>query len=125
MHIAWSRRSHGRTAPLGISGRDESEFTSGRAVKQPRAKHAVLNNGQPLAGDAFAVEGVRAESTPAQRIVDNMDAIREQLGTHLVAEKTGLPRNRSAVRRARQMRTQRAARPCTEQARSLTCLTPR
>src|SRR5262245_66611744 len=103
MQIAWCRRRYRRTAPLGISGRDESEFASGRAVEQPRAQHAVLDQGEPLAGDAFAVEGMRAETTPAQRIVDNMDAIREQLGDHLVTEETGLHHNRGSIRSDCQM----------------------
>src|SRR4029450_11203017 len=33
MYIAWSWSRHRRTASLGISGRDESEFPSGRAVE--------------------------------------------------------------------------------------------
>src|SRR5262245_41645970 len=119
MQIAWCRRRHRRTAPLSISGRDESEFASGRAVEQPRAQYTVLDQGEPLAGDAFAVERVRAQATPAQWIVDNMNAIREQLGAHLVAEKTGLPRNRSAVCRACQMRNQRAGRTRIEHDRHL------
>ena len=95
------RRGH---AALGVAGGDEAELARGRAVEQPGAQHAVLDQRQLLAGDALAVERARAQAALAQRIVDDADAGGEQLLAELVLQEAGLARDRGAVDGAGEMR---------------------
>ena len=79
-----------------------------RAIEQPGAQYAVIDQRQPLADDAFAVEWVRAQAALAQRIVDDADAVGEKFLSHLVAQETRLARDRGAIGGAGQMPDDRA-----------------
>src|SRR6478752_2001903 len=87
-----------------MAGGGEREFARGRAVEQPGFEYAVLDQREPPRGDAFAVERTRAQPALAQRIVDDGDAVCEDLLSHFVAQEAGLARNRGAVRGAGEMR---------------------
>src|SRR5262249_56411876 len=78
--------------------------------EQPRTQKTVIDQGKLFAGDAFAIERVRAKAAPAKGIIDDANAIGKELRAHLVAKKAGLARNRGAVHGTRQMRDQRASR---------------
>ena len=109
MQIARRGRGHRRCIALRVPGGDKAEFARGRAVEQPRTQHAVLDQRELLPGDAFGVERMRAQPAHAQRIVDDADAVGEQLLAHPVLQEAGLARDRGAVDGAGEMRTSEPA----------------
>src|SRR6185503_9149196 len=90
IEIGGARRRRRRHAARRMPGGDEPELARGRAVEQPRHQHAVLDQRQPLPGDALAVDRPRALAALAQRIVDDADAFSEQLLAALVLEEARL-----------------------------------
>src|SRR4051812_4734441 len=96
---------------MRMAGGDEAEFTRGRAVQQPRGQHALIDDRELLHCDAFGIEWLRAQAAYAQRIVDNANGIAEQLLAEPVLQKTGLARDRGAVRGSDQMTNQRIRDP--------------
>src|SRR6201999_2947114 len=84
MQVARAWRRPRRDATAGVAGGLEPEFARRGAIENPRAQYPVIDQRQLLAGDAFAVEGMRAQAALAQRIVDDADAVGEQLLAHLV-----------------------------------------
>ena len=79
-----------------------------RRIEEPGFQHAVLDNGEALSADAFAVERMRTLPARDQRIVDDADAGRENLLAQLLAQETRLARHRCAVGGAGEMTDQRA-----------------
>src|SRR5665811_2341402 len=57
---------------------------------------------------------MRAQAALAQWIVDDADAVGEQLLAHLVAQKAGFARDRSAIGGAGEVRNQRAGHSAVE-----------
>src|SRR5271165_3932537 len=86
-----------------MAGGGKTKLAGGRAIEEPGLQDTVLHHGELAAADALAVERPRAQAAPAQRIIDNADARREQALAELVPEKAGLARNRAAVDGASQM----------------------
>ena len=108
MQIGRPGRRRRGDAALRVAGRGQAEFARGGAIEDPGAQAAVVDQRQLLAGDAFAVEGMRAQAALAQRIVDDADAVGEQFLAHLVLQEAGLARDRRAIDGAGEMRHQRA-----------------
>src|SRR6185437_9908553 len=97
----------------------QPKLARARAVEQPGLQDAVLDERKFLALDALAVERTRAQATLAKWIVDDANAVAEQLDPHLVLEEAGLARDRSAVDGAGKMRNERPGHPRIEHHRHL------
>ena len=108
MQVARPRRGRRGDAALRVAGGGKAQFARGPAIEQPGAQEAVLDQSEFSAGDAFAVERMRTQRALAQRVVDDADAVGEQLLAQLVAQETGLARDRGAVGGAGKVRNQRA-----------------
>ncbi len=79
---------------------------SSRAVAQSSSHERStpsINQRQPFPADALAVERLRAQAALAQRIVDDADAVGEELFAHLVAQEACLAGDGSAVHGAGKM----------------------
>ena len=105
-----------------MAGRDQPEFARGRAIQQPGGQHALIDDRQLFDSDAFGVEGLRAQPSHPQRIVDDADIVGKQLLSEAVFEETGLARNRGAVHGADEMADQRTRNPGIEHHRHLASL---
>src|SRR5579883_3604744 len=81
----------------------EAELPRRAEIEQPGGEDAVLDDGTPHIGDAFAVEGLRAQAAPAMRVVDDGHARREDLRAQLVLEEAGAARDRRAADGADEM----------------------
>ena len=84
----------------------EPKLPRAGAVQQPGLQHAVLDQGAPRVGDAFAVERLGAQAAHAMRIVDDRDAGREHFLAHPVLQETHAARDGGAGNRAREMTQQ-------------------
>ena len=91
-----------------MAGGFEAELARAGAIEDPRGEHAVAHERAALARHALAVEGMRAQAAPPQRIVDDRDAGREQPLAHAVLEEAGLARDRAAVDGGGEMADERA-----------------
>ena len=89
-----------------MAGGGELELPRRAAIQQPGRQHAILDQGALLVGDAFAVERLGAQAARAVRIVDDADALGEDLLAHLVLEEAGAARDRRAVDGADEMADQ-------------------
>src|SRR5436305_1169866 len=90
-----------------MPGGGERQFARSRAVEKPRLEHTVLDHGERLAQNAFAVKWPRAKPAPSQWIVDDADAGTKQPVAHAVFEEARLTRDRRAVDRRGKMPDQR------------------
>src|SRR3974390_374702 len=120
VQIARAGRGHRRYATAGMTGGGEPELARRGTVEQPGAQHAVIDQGEPPMRDAFAVEWMRAKAPLAQRIVNDADAVVEQLGAPLIAQEASFARDRGTIGGAGQMRHQRARDARVEDDRHLT-----
>ena len=100
-------RGHRRNAAAGVAGGLQTEFARGGAVEEPGLEHAVLDQLDPVRGDAFGVKRSRALAAPPQRVVDDVDAAGENPLPELFAQEARLARHRSAVGGAGDMIDQR------------------
>src|SRR5262249_36656024 len=91
-----------------MSGCFEAQFARGGTVQNPSFEHAILDEMTASAGDALGVEWPRPQAARPKRIVNDVDAGSKDLLTELFAQKTGLARDRAAVRGARHVSHHRA-----------------
>ena len=77
VQIGCAGRRRRRYAALSMTGGGQAEFARGAAVEQPGHQHAVIDQSEFFAGDAFAVERMRAQAAHAQRVVDDANAVGE------------------------------------------------
>src|SRR5262249_54141615 len=91
-----------------MAGGRQAELACGSRIEQPGLKHAVLDNGERPARDAFAVEWTRAQAAPPQRIIDHADTAPEQPLAVPVFQEACLARDCSTIDGAGQMTDQRA-----------------
>src|SRR5476651_1105142 len=75
-----------RGAARGVARGLEVELARGREVEQPCRQHTVVDHRHARAGQALGVERPAAEPALAMRVVEDADAVGEDLGAHLVLE---------------------------------------
>src|ERR1700741_5412949 len=93
---------------MRVRSRLQPKLARGRAIKEPALEHAVLDQFEFARGDPFGIERPRTQPALAQWIIDHGDAATEQPLAELVAQETGLARNRGAVRGIGEMADQRS-----------------
>src|SRR5579885_2394138 len=98
------RRARGRGGAARGMGRALEAELAGRAeVEDPAPQYPVLHQREPPVGQALAVEGPGAESAPAMRIIDDVDAGGEDALAELVLQEADAAGDAGAVDGARQM----------------------
>src|SRR5262245_21207211 len=95
--IGRARSGRRRYAALRMSGRALAKLARGGAVEQPGLELAIVHDREARAGDALGVELARAQATPAQRIIDDPDAGRENFFAQLVLQEARLARDGAAA----------------------------
>src|SRR5947209_19156131 len=83
-------------------------------IENPGAQATIPHHGERRGGYALGIEWTRAKPSLSQRIVDHLDAIREQLVAQAISQKARLARDRRTVDAARQVANQRAGHPTVE-----------
>src|SRR5438270_9887770 len=91
-----------------MAGGGKRKLARGRTVEKPGFEHAVVDDGERVAQNTFAVERARAQSAPPKRIVDDADTRAEQAFTHAVFQEARLACDRGAVDRGGEVPHQRA-----------------
>src|SRR3569623_2151237 len=92
---------------MGMAGCGHAKLARRRAIEQPCCQHATVHDRMPFHRYAFGVEGLRAQATHPQRIVDNANAAVEQLLSELILEKAGFARDGCTVHGTHKMPDQR------------------
>src|SRR5581483_1730280 len=114
MQIARARRRRRRNAALSVSGRLLAKLAGRGTVQKPGGEHAIVDNVEPAAGNAFGIEGPRALAAFAQWVVDDANSSGENFLAELVSEKAGLAGDGCAIDRASQVTDQGMCDPAIE-----------
>src|SRR5580704_2532116 len=112
--IARPRRGDRGHDALGVAGGFQIEFARRGAVEQPGFQHTVFDQFEVSRRNALGVEGARALAAMPQRIVDDVDARRENPLSEFFAQKTRLARYGAAIGGAGEVADQRAGNPRVE-----------